>query len=212
MNIRDKIHPSKQPAGATHYNEDWRCSETEGIQYFKVGVGEYHFWSGGRWVIGNTRMPSSTITPLPNLQIETYAAAIQAVEGAAKEFVVTEAKRMLADPTDELGKVWDVLHAAGINSGGELSASEGVKLLAELQDYKKWYDEAMCASNEAGFAGVSAADTIKHLHDENAPLRAALAGMLFEFDDGVGGPHSGDVLPVLNHARKLVDAKQWGEG
>ena len=35
-----------------------------------------------------------------------------------------------ADPADELGKVWDVLHAAGINSGGELSASEGVKLLA----------------------------------------------------------------------------------
>lgn len=36
-----------------------------------------------------------------------------------------------SDPTDELGKVWDVLHAAGINSGGELSASEGVKLLAD---------------------------------------------------------------------------------
>ena len=57
--------------------------------------------------------------------------AIQVIEGAAMKFVVAEAKRMLADPADELGKVWDVLHAAGINSGGELSASEGVKLLAD---------------------------------------------------------------------------------
>lgn len=39
-------------------------------------------------------------------------------------------KAKWASRTDELGKVWDVLHAAGINSGGELSASEGVKLLA----------------------------------------------------------------------------------
>lgn len=34
------------------------------------------------------------------------------------------------DHADELGKVWDVLHANGINGTGGLSASEGVKLLA----------------------------------------------------------------------------------
>ena len=53
------------------------------------------------------------------------------------EFDPTDALKRLgwqlnapAHPADELGKVWDVLHDAGINSGGELSASEGVKLLA----------------------------------------------------------------------------------
>lgn len=35
------------------------------------------------------------------------------------------------DHADELGRVWDVLHAAGINGAGGISASEGVKLLAE---------------------------------------------------------------------------------
>lgn len=33
-------------------------------------------------------------------------------------------------PVDELGKVWDALHEAGVNSGGTLPASEGVKQLA----------------------------------------------------------------------------------
>lgn len=131
MNIRDKIHPSKQPVGATHYNEDWHCSETEGIQYFKVAADAYHFWSGGRWVIGNTPMPARTIIPLPNLQIETYAAAPH----VNCNFASLTKDLKPADPADELGKVWDVLHAAGINSGGELSASEGVKLLA---DKAKW--------------------------------------------------------------------------
>lgn len=32
---------------------------------------------------------------------------------------------------DELGKVWDVLHAAGINGSGNMSAAEGVAALIE---------------------------------------------------------------------------------
>lgn len=190
MNIRDKIHPSKQPVGATHYNEDWHCSETEGIQYFKVAADAYHFWSGGRWVIGNTRMPSRTITPLPNLQIETYAAAPH----VNCNFASLTKDLKPTDPTDELGKVWDVLHAAGINSGGELSASEGVKLLAD-----KLFEASL---------------TTIQLDDHSAlvvELTGVLAGMLFEFDDGVNGGTESP-LPVLNHARTLVDAKQWGEG
>lgn len=118
-----------------------------------------------------------------------FGAAVQVLENAAKEFVVTEAARMLADPTDELGKVWDVLHAAGINSGGELSASEGVKLLAG-----RFTGELM--------------DAYQALQEDFAKLNAALAGMLFEFDDGIGGPPC--TMRLLNHARKLVDAKQWG--
>lgn len=47
-----------------------------------------------------------------------------------------------SDPADELGKVWDVLHAAGINGAGGMSASEGVKELmarhtAEVSDKSK---------------------------------------------------------------------------
>lgn len=34
-------------------------------------------------------------------------------------------------PVDELGKVWDVLHAAGINGAGGMSAAEGVQALIE---------------------------------------------------------------------------------
>lgn len=37
---------------------------------------------------------------------------------------------IILDHADELGKVWDVLHAAGINGAGGMSAAEGVKLLA----------------------------------------------------------------------------------
>ena len=36
----------------------------------------------------------------------------------------------------------------------------------QAADYKAWYDEAMVASNEAGFAGMSAAETIRALAEE----------------------------------------------
>lgn len=46
------------------------------------------------------------------------------------------------DHQDENGRVWDVLHAAGINSAGGLSASEGVKQLADkLHAVKKLANE-----------------------------------------------------------------------
>ena len=35
--------------------------------------------------------------------------------------------------------------------------------IAQPDDYKAWYEEAMVASNEAGYAGASAADTIRDL-------------------------------------------------
>lgn len=31
-----------------------------------------------------------------------------------------------------------------------------------MNDYKEWYEEAIIASNELGFAGMSAADVIKY--------------------------------------------------
>ena len=65
----------------------------------------------------------------------------------------------------------------------------------QVEDYKTWYDEAMCASNEAGFAGVSAADTIRELARELAALKQSQAeplesllsiatGLLIGYEDG----------------------------
>lgn len=45
-------------------------------------------------------------------------------------------------------------------------------------EYKKWYEEAMIASNEAGYACVSAADTIRDLAREVRTLQGLLAGAM----------------------------------
>ena len=50
--------------------------------------------------------------------------------------------KLFVDHQDEIGKVWDVLHAAGVNSAGGVSASEGVKqLVAKLHAVKKLANE-----------------------------------------------------------------------
>lgn len=40
-------------------------------------------------------------------------------------------------------------------------------------NYKEWYEEAIIASNELGFAGMSAADVIKYQAQENEELKIA---------------------------------------
>lgn len=42
-----------------------------------------------------------------------------------------------------------------------------------MNDYKEWYDEAIVASNELGFAGMSAADVIRYQAQEVDDLKAA---------------------------------------
>ena len=49
--------------------------------------------------------------------------------------------------------------------------------LIASDDYKKWYEEAMEASNGAGFAGTSAADVIRQLVNENEELKFILEGL-----------------------------------
>ena len=44
--------------------------------------------------------------------------------------------------------------------------------IEELEEYKAWYDEAMVASNVAGFVGMSAAETIRAQDDQLTELRA----------------------------------------
>ena len=45
-----------------------------------------------------------------------------------------------------------------------------------LKDYKQWYDEAITASNEVGFAGMSAADVIRYQESEVNHLKEMLNG------------------------------------
>lgn len=45
-------------------------------------------------------------------------------------------------------------------------------LLAERDNYKAWYGDALDASNIAGFAGMTAAQVISHQSEENAQLAA----------------------------------------
>lgn len=43
--------------------------------------------------------------------------------------------------------------------------------IEHLKDYKSWYDEAIEASNEAGFACMTAADVIRYQESEIERLR-----------------------------------------
>jgi len=61
----------------------------------------------------------------------------------------------------------------------------GCPLVVEPDEWRQWYEEAMCASNEAGFAGMSAAQTIRELAKEQAapmapaehpPVELAISG------------------------------------
>lgn len=50
----------------------------------------------------------------------------------------------------------------------EIARLDAVLAAMAQSDYRAWYEEAMVASNEAGFAGVSAADTIRFLAAERS--------------------------------------------
>lgn len=62
-----------------------------------------------------------------------------------------------------------------VNFGARIDPKAGKDLIDEidtLTEYRVWYDEAICASNELGYAGMSAADVIKHQAEELASLKA----------------------------------------
>lgn len=42
-----------------------------------------------------------------------------------------------------------------------------------MNDYKEWYEEAIIASNELGFAGMSAADVIRYQAQEINDLKTS---------------------------------------
>jgi hypothetical protein len=36
---------SKAPEGATHYCEDWHCTRTDGVQYYRCNGSKWEFWT-----------------------------------------------------------------------------------------------------------------------------------------------------------------------
>lgn len=71
-------------------------------------------------------------TPFPHCHATAcpiYSPESKGVCGKKAECMVLDYIGNKPDPQDELGRVWDVLHANGIESAGELSASEAVKQL-----------------------------------------------------------------------------------
>lgn len=57
---------------------------------------------------------------------------------------------------------------------GEPYGLAWIRLAEHYRPYKAWYDEAMKASNEAGFVGADAASTIRELERELAAAKAEI--------------------------------------
>ena len=62
---------------------------------------------------------------------------------------------------DAIAKAEDVPNTEGAIVNGALYTAPPAAPVQD--DFKAWYEEAMIASNEAGFAGMSAAETIREL-------------------------------------------------
>lgn len=85
---------------------------------------------------------------------------------AAKIDTLSEGKTCTLPPEG-----WICSRPAG-HDGPCAAASTQALPVQPSDDYKAWYDEAMVASNEAGYVGASAAETIRRL---DAELTDALA-------------------------------------
>lgn len=151
-----------RPEGATH-SDDY-------ADYYK-SAGELNWmrWSKTtrEWFTVGT-LPRGTLTPLPAVQVvelEKFDAPTQAelcnafqvpiprelCSGEPQPTLARAAQAASPDYQDELGKVWDALNANGIESAGELSASEGVQQL--VVEHRLQLDELLYGNS---FASVDA--------------------------------------------------------
>lgn len=76
---------------------------------------------------------------------------------------------------------------------------------AERDNYKSWYDDAMDASNIAGFAGMSAAQVIDYQDKEIMQLRAEVEGMRKDAERWRYVRFQGDDMHWLNILRVDLD-------
>lgn len=108
-----------RPADATHYS-----NVTD--EYYKpkaIGEGWMRWGAGTGWYpVGDMAEGALTILEPAGNKWRQLEPSPRFKEGQRLE---------MPAPVDELGKVWDELHTAGVNSGGTMAASEGVKELAE---------------------------------------------------------------------------------
>lgn len=84
---------------------------------------------------------------------------------------------------------------------------EGLAREAELQDA---YDDAISASNELGYACMSAGDVIRHQNDELVQLKQRLA----EAEELLRGVHTGDLFGPddWETVREFLDGPGWADG
>lgn len=80
------------------------------------------------------------------------------------------------------------VHAKQRTFARAIEAKVREKLAAQSSDYRDWYNDAMKASNEAGFVGMSAGDTIR-------ALAAPVAG--------------GQAAPAIPEGETLADRLDW---
>ena len=76
---------------------------------------------------------------------------------------------------------------------------------SEPDDYKAWYDEAMVASNAAGFMGISAAETIRWLAVDRNRLERHLTTVRGHFVDVLGYASNSIMVEGLDAALNGVN-------
>lgn len=80
-----------------------------------------------------------------------------------------------------------------------------------MSNYEFWYEEAVAASNEPGYAGMSASDVIRHQGTEIENLRAALAPTAvvmperMAYQAGLKGTHAGYNRQYVNAYNAALD-------
>lgn len=83
----------------------------------------------------------------------------------------------------------------------ETEFRKSIRTLPGPPDYKAWYDEAMCASNAAGFVGFSAAQTIEVLANEIVPQNAEDAARYRDMRKCI---QAGDIDPLWAMLLSLI--------
>jgi hypothetical protein len=157
------LAPDPTPPGATHYDVAGRYYRPD------IFTGDWLRWDTGRWVYPG-KVPEGFLTSLlapvkPKCtcgrrtpfshshatDCPVYSHDSKGVCGKKAKALILDYIGNKPDANDELGKVWDVLHAARINGTGDLSAAEGVQLLVDRinQARKLIHDASISLANRA---------------------------------------------------------------
>jgi hypothetical protein len=107
-------------------------------------------------------------------------------------------------PTDSFGN-YIYYHQDLQFRGYVIARTEQATEIAKLKEHKQWYDEAMIATNVAGYAGMSATQVIEAMHTEIAQLKTQVTELIpiAKFGAMVAAAHMAD---------DLIDAEDLTDG